>query len=55
MEPVAHPAEIAVGVVRGDDRALRERERRDADRGCHGLVQVDDIELLLGEHRAHSR
>ena len=50
MQPVPHPAEVAVRVVRRDDRALRERERRDADRRRHRLVQVQDVELLLGEH-----
>ena len=35
------------GVPGRDDRALRERERRDADRGRHRLVQVDDVEPLV--------
>ena len=35
-----------------DDRALRERERRDADRRRHRLVQVDDVEALLAQHVA---
>ena len=33
-------------MVRGDDRALGVRERRDADGRCHRFVQMDEIELL---------
>ena len=48
MHAEPHPAELAGGVPGGDDRALRERERRDADRRRHRLVQVDEVEPLLG-------
>ena len=48
--PEAHPAQVARGVVRGDDRRLREREHRDADRRGHRLVQMEDVEPLALEH-----
>ena len=49
-----HPREVAVGVPGSDDRALGIRERRHAQRRCHRLVHVHDIELLLGEHAFHA-
>ena len=54
LEPGAHPAEIAGGVPGGDDRALRERQRRHADRGGHRLVQVEHVEALLAQRLAHA-
>ena len=38
-----------------DDRALRVRDRRDADRRGHRLVAVDDVELLVPENAADPR
>ncbi len=49
-QPDAHPPEPAGRVPGGDDRALRDRERRDADSGRHRLVQVEDVEPLAREH-----
>ena len=45
-----HPAEVAGGVERRDDRAAGERERRDAERRRHRLVQVEHVEALALEH-----
>ena len=43
---VLHPAEIAGGVERRDDRAAGANERRQADRRRHRLVQVEHVEAL---------
>ena len=48
-QPAAHPAEVAGRMERGDERAAGERERRDADRRRHRLVQVEDVEPLALE------
>ena len=45
----SHPLELAVCVVRRDNRASRERDRGDAHRRRHRLVHMDDVELLLVE------
>ena len=50
-----HPAERAVRVERRDDRHPRDRERRDADRRRHRLVDVEHVEALALRARAGSR
>ncbi len=52
LQPLLHPAEVAVSMMRGDDRALRERERRDAHGRRHRLVQMHHVELFAREDRA---
>ena len=64
VDPVGHeaphrlgepqPAEVAGRVPGRDDRAVPERERRDARDGRHRLVQVQDVEPLALEDRAGS-
>ena len=44
-----HPAEVAARVEGRDHRRRAERERRDARRRRHRLVQVDDVEALALE------
>ena len=46
----AHPAEIAARMMRAHHRPVEERERRDAGRRRHRLVQVEDVEVLPREH-----
>ena len=46
----AHPAEIAARMMRAHHRPVEERERRDAGRRRHRLVQVEDVEALPREH-----
>ena len=48
-----HPAERSGRVPGRRDPAAGERERGDADRRRHRLVEMDDVEALLVEHRAH--
>ena len=45
-----HPAEVARGMVRRDDRRGRHREHRDAGHRRHRLVQVEHVEALPLEH-----
>ena len=50
-----HPAEVAAGVVRPHHRAVEHRQRGDAGRRRHRLVQVEDVELLACEHALDPR
>src|SRR5262249_32046816 len=50
-----HPAECTGGAEGAHDGYARERQRGDADRRRHRLVQVDDVELLELERPAYRR
>ena len=49
-----HPAQIAARVVRADHRSVPHRERGDAGRRRHRLVQVQEVEAPSAEHAPHA-
>ena len=50
-----HPAEVSARVMRPDHRSVEQRERGDARRRRHRLVQVEDVEALPREHTPDPR